>query len=271
LTGITTGFNYSTSTKRNLIHVMDREADITEVINACKKSNQFFVIRARHDRSTLNKKERYYEDDLESFRLFKLMRSLKPEKEIVRKLRTTKGKTYDGVCQLNFKAFTFRNIDYPITCVYIKEIQPPVGEDCAEWFLLTNMKVASDKDAEYIGEIYSKRWTIEDFHKCLLTQKRQFDSRKTLTTIIGLLAITAVALLRSRYLVKQNHDVPFTESIKDVREQKLAEKLAMEYLKPIDLTICSNGTMLWWVLLLGRLGGHQGYKQKDLPEWQTLW
>jgi hypothetical protein len=29
--------------------------------------------------------------------------------------------------------------------------------------------------------------------------------------------------------------------------------------------------VLWWVLLMGRMGGHQGYKSKGLPGWQTLW
>jgi hypothetical protein len=47
--------------------------------------------------------------------------------------------------------------------------------------------------------------------------------------------------------------------------------LAKKYLQPIDSTICKENTVLWWILLLGRMGGHQGYKQKGMPGWQTIW
>jgi len=42
-------------------------------------------------------------------------------------------------------------------------------EKPAEWFLLTNRVIKDEKDAEKIAEFYSKRWTVEDFHKCYKT------------------------------------------------------------------------------------------------------
>ena len=96
-------------------------------------------------------------------------------------------------------------------------------------------------------------------------------SRKTITTSIGLLALTAVQLLRSRYFAKQHEEDSFEEILPDKDEQGLAIKLAQKYLKPIDHQLCKPETTLWWLLLLGRMGGHQGMKQKGLPGWQTIW
>ena len=102
-------------------------------------------------------------------------------------------------------------------------------------------------------------------------EKRQFDSRKKLTTVIAFLALPAIILLRSRYLAITIPDAPINEIISDEETKEIVNKLARQYLKPIDLTICKENTVLWWILLLGRMGGHQGYKQKGLPGWQTIW
>jgi hypothetical protein len=273
--GIETGINFSEKTGRNLIHVMDREADIAEVINKCTASGQYFIIRARHDRSTLTTTEKDRASAPELFRIFQMQPALENPGAIIRTLRNEKRKEYQADCHINYHSFKLRGIKEEINSVWIREKQAEEGKSPAEWFLLTNLPVKNIKEAAQIGEIYSKRWTVEDFHKCYKTgcsiEKRQFDTRKGLTTTIGLLAITAVVLLRSRYLVKQQHNAPFETIVTDKAEQYLAGKLADKYLMPIDKQLCEQYTALWWVLLLGRMGGHQGYKNKGLPGWQTLW
>jgi hypothetical protein len=275
LEGIKTGLQFSKETGRDLIHVMDREADVADVINKCIEASQYFIIRAKHDRSTLTTSEKDKTEVPELFRMFNLMPSLPDPFTITRTLRNEKGKEYQATCSMNYHSFKFRGIKQKINCVWIKEQVTDEGRQPAEWFLLTNMEVKDEKDAEKIGEIYSKRWTVEDYHKCYKTgcsiEKRQFDSRKTLTTSIGLLAITAVILLRSRYAAKNQHSMSFEIIVTDKTEQALAKKLAEKYLKPIDKQLCDPYTVLWWILLLGRMGGHQGFKQKGMPGWQTLW
>ena len=61
------------------------------------------------------------------------------------------------------------------------------------------------------------------------------------------------------------------EIITDTETRNIVNTLAVKYLKPIDYSICKENTVLWQVLLLGRMGGHQGYKQKGLAGWQTIW
>lgn len=274
LEGICTGVSFSKATGRDLIHIMDREADIVEVVNQCQQNKQYFIVRARHDRSTLSHKQRGKEEALEKFRMFHAMRSAKSNTLIKRNLRDAKGNLYAAECHIHYQHFRFRGIEQEVGCVWVKEKQAAKGQ-AAEWFLLSNLPIHTVKDAEGIAETYSKRWTVEDYHKCYKTgcniEKRQFDSRKTITTSIGLLALTAVQLLRSRYFAKQHEEAPLEKILPGKDERKLAVKIALKFLKPIDKQLCKPETTLWWLLLLGRMGGHQGMKQKGLPGWQTIW
>jgi hypothetical protein len=126
--------------------------------------------------------------------------------------------------------------------------------------LLTNLQINNFEEADKIVDSYTKRWTIEDFHKCYKTgcsiEKRQFDSKDPLCTVIGFLALLAIQLLRSRYYARQNPEASFEIVVTQKEAQELARKSAKKYLKSIDLKIAREGTMLWWVLLLGRMEGH---------------
>lgn len=276
--GIQVGNIFTDSTGRKLIHLLDREADIGEVINLFVKDRptpSSFIIRARHDRSTLTNSQRDKEEDVSLFRLFKQISESNNKTKIKRLLRTKEGKLYEAECWLSYQEYKFRGIDKKITCVCLEETSPTEKSKLARWYLLTNLPVETFEHAEHIVESYTKRWAIEDFHKCYKTgcsvEKRQFDSRDPLCTVIGFLGLLAVQLLRSRHLARVDPEASFELVVTQKEAQELARKCAKKYLKPIDLTIAKEATMLWWILLLGRMGGHQGYKSKGLPGWQTLW
>lgn len=274
LNGIKTGQAFTQETQRPLIHIMDREADIEEVIKQCQSTLQNFIIRARHDRSTLSRTEMEKVENKESYRLFQLMRNAANKLIITRTLKDDKGKSYEAKCYLHYASFVFRGLKQKVNCIWLQEIKEK-NQTGVEWFLLSNLNITNTEEAVQILTLYSKRWTIEDFHKCYKTgcsiEKRQFDSRKTLTTAIAFLALPAVILLRSRYLAKVNPEATIDEIIADDETKSIVNALAKKYLQPIDSTICKENTVLWWILLLGRMGGHQGYKQKGMPGWQTIW
>jgi Transposase DNA-binding/Transposase DDE domain len=277
IAGIKAGKAFSEDTGRKLIHLLDREADIGQVINLFLKDQPAsgFIIRARHNRSTLTHSQRDKEEDVSLFRLFKQITESSNRRKIKRVLRNKEGKAYEAECWLRYAEYKFRAIEKEITCVHLEEIALTEESKMTGWYLLTNLPVKNFEQAEQIVEGYTKRWTIEDFHKCYKTgcsiEKRQFDSKDPLCTVIGFLGLLAIQLLRSRYYARLNPEAAFEIVVTQKEAQELAKKLARKYLKPIDLTIAQEGTMLWWVLLLGRMGGHQGYKSKGLPGWQTLW
>lgn len=276
--GIKAGKIFSENTGRKLIHLLDREADIGDVINLFLKDHpgtSGFIIRARHNRSTLTHSQRYKEEDVSLFRLFKQIGESDNKAKITRMLRSKEGKIYEAECWLRYAEYKFRGIEKKITCVHLEEVASTEESKMTGWYLLTNLPVETFEQAGQVVESYTKRWTIEDFHKCYKTgcsiEKRQFDSKDPLCTVIGFLGLLAVQLLRSRYYARFNPEASFDIVVTQKEAQELARKSATKYLKPIDLTIAQEGTMLWWVLLLGRMGGHQGYKSKGLPGWQTLW
>lgn len=278
LEGIKTGQAFSESTGRKLVHIMDREADIGEVINLFLNDQPVesgFIIRARHDRSTLTNSQRDREEDVSLFRMFNIIKKSSNHKRIKRILRNKAGTPYESECWLRYEDYKFRGIEKPITCVYLEEVAPTEESKITEWYLLTNVPVKSFEQAEQVVANYTKRWAIEDFHKCYKTgcsiEKRQFDSKGPLCTVIGFLGLLAIQLLRSRYYARVSPEASFEIVVTQKAAQDLARKSAKKYLKPVDLTIAKEGTMLWWILLLGRMGGHQGYKSKGLPGWQTLW
>jgi Transposase DNA-binding len=275
LASIDTGRQFSEVTSRKLIHIMDREADITEVINVLLKIDSTFIIRARHDRSTLTLAQKDKESNLELFRLFHLIKESPHHKKIMRTLRSREGKVYHADCRIRYESFQFRGIDHPITCVHLQEIFPVDKSKKIEWCLLTNLSIKNFEQAADVVESYTKRWTIEDFHKCYKTgcsiEKRQFDSKESLSAIIGFLGLLAVQLLRGRYFAKSSPESSFKNIVVQQKAQELSKIVAKKYLTPTDLIVAKEETVLWWVLLMGRMGGHQGYKSKGLPGWQTLW
>jgi hypothetical protein len=278
LEGIQSGQKFTQQTSRRLIHLMDREGDIGEVINYFLQNDSAksgFIIRARHDRSTLTHSQRDREENVRLFRLFSSIKQSPHSKKIIRTLRNKKGKSYSAECLLRYEHYQFRGIVNPVGCVHLQEVSPSEESKITEWYLLTNLTLDNFQQAEAIIETYTRRWIIEDFHKCYKTgcsiEQRQFDSRESLCTAIGFLALPAIQLLRSRYYARINPEASFEILVTQKDAQELARKAARKYLMPVDLTVAKEGTVLWWLLLLGRMGGHQGYKSKGLPGWQTLW
>jgi len=247
------------------IQVMDREADIADLFNYALAKEQLFIIRAWHDRQVVGS----------SLKLWDYIGQQAPAKQLQRQLLDSKGKPHMVNCQLRYATVALPAITQSLQVVHLKALDTAdIGLEETEWLLATNVPITQAEQAERCLDAYTHRWRIcEDFHKCLKTgcsvQQRQFDSLKPLATVITLLSLTAIRLLRMRYLAQEQKDSPIGQVLNGP-EIQLAEVLAQQYLTPTDLKHCQRSTVLWWVLLLGRLGGHQGYSQKGLPGWQTL-
>lgn len=277
IASLQSGQRFEQAGQRKLIHIMDREADVGALFNAAVSAKQNIVVRARHNRSFLTEQERHLKSNKGKAltRLWDYLRAVSPSAIIQRQLRDDKGNGYQAPCHLSYHPVKLRDIKQPLYAVYLKEIiAPGSNQEAIEWLLLTNLEVEEQQQALHVMDIYMLRWTIEDFHKCLKSgcklEQRQFDSLTALTNVLALLNLTAVRLLRMRYLA-QHKPTHAAEEVFSQDELKLARHLAPQYLKPVDLKHAQPTSILWLVLLLARMGGHQGIRQKGLPGWQTLW
>ncbi len=249
-----------------VIHVADREGDMNELFKYAFENDLNFMVRARHDRTIPESNEQK--------KLWSHLSTQKPKAVIKRELLDSRGNKYVANCDLYWTEIQLKGHENKLQVVYLRQKDNLQSEQGAQWAIYTNLPVRNEDQAIKVFDVYTNRWrTCEDFHKCLKTgcsmEKRQFDSSHAMTNCIAMLSLTALHLLRMRHLTSLN-DQPITE-ILNIQEIKFAEVLADKYLKPVDYKECTPNTILWLVLTLGRMGGHQGIRQKGLPGWQTLW
>lgn len=263
--GFEFGRKFQRQTGIALIQVFDREADIADLFNHACKYRQAFLVRSHFNRKAQNS-DQTLQDCIEQ---------TPAAGQIQRFILDKQGKKYLRNCEVRWTSIQFDGINKPLCVIDLKQIEPIENQENAHWVLLTNLTVNDLAQAEKLIEVYSKRWTTcEDFHKCLKSgcaiEERQLNSPKALFNAITLLSLLAIALLRTRHLAQTSADQS-ADQILTTDEFNLAQILDAKYLMPIDRTLCKKGSVLWLVLLLGRMGGHQGMKNHGLPGWQSIW
>lgn len=256
---------FSRQTGRTLVQVCDREADIKEVMNYSLQRRQPFIIRAHHNRHLRQSTHTLssYESTLGEGHL------------VERMLLDGQGRAHACQCLIRYGRVALRDIDKPIWVLYLQQLTPIGGQELAHWMLLSSVPVEGLSGAVSVLDAYCHRWpTCEDFHKCLKSgcaiEERHLHSTQALFGAIGLLSLVAVGLQRLRHLAQQAPEQPLGELV-DSESVAVADQLAPRYLTRSDESLCVPRSVLWFVLLLARLGGHQGMKQAGRPGWQTIW
>ena len=247
-----------------VIHVFDREGDITEVFDqALKLKHTGVVVRASHDRSL----------DSDSERLWALMES-KPivfEQEIdipanaKRKARKAKLAVRFSPVQLR-TPYRFDSRDpLNVYAVYATEIDCPEGETPLSWMLLTTEVVNSIEMALTSLRWYTYRWRVEEYHKILKSgcQAEKYRlAAEGMKSLLGFLSVIAVELLRVTYLNRTEPDAPAVSILNPIQIEVLEAKSSK--LPPV-LTIA------WAVEAVASLGGYLEHRRKTPIGIQVLW
>lgn len=247
-----------------VIHVFDREGDITEVFDKVRQlQHTGVIVRAAHNRSLDSESERLW-SKLEGQPI-----SLEQEIELPQTSKRSARKTKLAVrfCPVNLRTpYRFDNREpLLVYAVYATEVDCPEGETSVEWMLLTTEVVADIQTASMILRWYSYRWRVEEYHKifksgCQVEKYRL--AAEGMKTLIGFLSVIAVELLQLTYL----H-----------RTQPLAP--AIEILNPLELKILKAKspkppkllTVNWAVEAIARLGGYLEHRSKTPIGIQVLW
>jgi hypothetical protein len=135
-----------------------------------------------------------------------------------------------------------------------------------EWTILTTVPVTDEASAMLVIGWYSRRWLIEEYHKCLKTgcsvEKRQLEEASRLMPLIGLLCITAARLLGLKLDARRTPDKPASRAVPSEHVRMIAIKRGRD---PAAMT-CRE----FW-RETAKLGGFMGRKGDGDPGWQTLW
>ncbi len=222
------GSNATLDGAAHAIHVMDREADSYTILAALEKSDSSFVIRSFQDRVLADEQGRLRETAKAAKRSFDrdVPLSRRPPIKGPKGLRHPTRR--DRVARLSFAA---ASVEIPRTTkakdaaaptlklnvVYVFEKTPPKGEPAVEWFLLTDLPIATENAIAYVVDCYRGRWMIEEYFKALKTgcqyEKRQLESAHSLLNALAVLAPVAWRLLLVRHLSRHAPDRPATDAL----------------------------------------------------------
>jgi hypothetical protein len=275
----------------NLIDVCDQGADTFEFLEHEIQSGRRFVVRAAYDRGILIGHGdaaknvghlRTYAAQLPAAGEWTLRVTSKVAKKSPKKngkKKTVKRTAREARLAVSYAAVRVkppmeRNGNHghqplPMWVVRVWEIDPPVGEERLEWFLLTNEPVTSFEDAYRVVGWYECRWIIEEYHKGMKTGCRiespQFTSEEALQPAIALISIVTLTLLSMRDASRRP----------DARQRKATEIISKDYVAVLSAwrhgKIKANWSIHEFYYALARLGGHQNRKSDSPPGWQVLW
>lgn len=261
---------------RQLVHVMDREADDFALWRDIVSLGDDFVIRSAQNRATT--KDVLLEEALHGTPyLFK--RQVKVSRRSAHRPladRTRHPAREERTAELSARAGTIeirkpskgRKSEYPpfleLRVVEVTELEPPEGEEPVSWRLVTTLPVDTPEDVERIIDIYRKRWLIEEFFKALKTgcslEERQAEGRHAILNTLSLLVPMAVRLLQVRAMGRFEPDAAC-----DLLDE--VELLALKHLVPAA-KLPERPTNRQVMLAVARLGGH--LRANGDPGWQTL-
>jgi len=245
----------------SVIHVMDREGDIYEVLVALQ--DRRYVIRAARNR-LLTQKGRYVFDEIR--------RSEAMGKITVAVPSRPGQKKREALVTLRCKQLTIRppvalgrrGEEVMLNVLEAYEHHAPKGSTPLHWVLLTSEPIETAEQCVGVVNLYKYRWRIEEFHKSLKTgcriEERQLKTRKKLEAVLGLFSIISVMLLRLRDTSRQ-------------------QGMARDHLSPIQLCLLREryprlspdptAREAW--RSVAKLGGFLARKHDGDPGWQSLW
>lgn len=265
------------------VHVMDREADNFEVFCHCLDQGTDWVIRTR----TLTRKIlaepggelqalRAYLQGLPvrgSFTL-EVQPKARTRREPARSGRTARMEVRTGFVYVpppRQRSLYLRrrgpSVPIGMSVIWIREVDPPAGEEAVEWVLYTSLPTATWDDLERVIAYYRERWAVEEWHKALKTgtriKARQLETAERWAPLIALSSIEAVRLVQLKTVARAEPDQPAKKFVPRLYVRMLCRALRLP-----DATLLTAREFFRGV---AKLGGFLGRKGDGEPGWQTTW
>ena len=257
------------------IHVMDREADIFDLMAQGVRTGARFVIRGDKERSLSNApglvkgllpktKPRTYREAEVGTRVPKRRELIKNRAGIARKRRVAKLSVGSHAIEIRRPGTsTAPEESLKLNLVYAWEPKPPEGEDPVEWVLFTTEPITTKGQLNAIVDHYRTRWVIEEFFKALKTgcsfEKRQLESFHALSNALAVFSAVAWRMLLARAISRAYPNARASSVLTPIQIHLLTQRLKLP--KP-------PSTAQEALFAIARLGGH--LKRNGDPGWQTL-
>lgn len=257
------------------IHIMDREADIFDLMAQAMRDGARFIIRGDKERALVDEaglvkgllaktKPRAYREAEVGTRIAKRRELIKNKPGASRKQRVAKLSVGSHTIEIRRPGTSkVPERSLKLNLVYVWEPSPPKGQEAVDWVLFTTEPVDTKAQLNTIVEHYRSRWVIEDFFKALKTgcsfEKRQLESLHALSNALSVFSAVAWRMLLARAISRAYASARATSVLSKVELHLLTHRLKLP--KP-------PSTARDALFAVARLGGH--LKRNGDPGWQTL-
>jgi hypothetical protein len=268
------------SSRRKLVTVADREADIWEFITEVKQSESHFLIRAKYeDRQLVPEDSEGYEAILEALLAADVLGGMKVYIPGNGKRKARAAKVELRAIEVTLKAPPRRgrakdcasSEPESVYVIQATEVAAPEGETPITWVLLTDLVVKGLAAAIEKVEWYGRRWGIETWHKTLKSGCKVEDCRletaERLTRYLTVFSIIAMRLMHVAHLARDLPELPATE----VFPWRKIEALHIRLNKQLLAQQAKVPTLREVVRMIGNLGGHLGRKCDGEPGLTVIW
>lgn len=246
--------------------VADRESDIYETFERCEDNGWDFVVRASQRRALTDQDGSLFtavarQQELGRFCVDLRARPGQAAREAMVAVRA---------CTVTVRPPWRPGASVPprsLQVVEAREVNAPAGVEPIHWVLLTNWPCKTWKQALRAIKAYTRRWLIEEYHKCLKSgtgiEESQLASAHTITALLGILAVVAVRLLNLKLLARTRPDEPSGGKDLGSEATRILEKT---FGRPAQGW--TNRSVL---VAVARLGGFLARKGDGTPGCKTLW
>jgi hypothetical protein len=257
------------------IHVMDREADMFDLMAQAVREKARFVIRGDKERALVNEaglvksllaktEPRAYREVEVGERVAKRRELIKPKPGASRKRRVADLAVGSHTIEIRRPGTSdAAERSLKLNLVHVWEPSPPRGQAPVEWVLFTTELVHTKAQLNTIVDYYRSRWVIEEFFKALKTgcafEKRQLESFHALSNALAVFSAVAWRMLLARSISRFYTSASANSVLSKIELHCLTQRLKLP--KP-------PSTAQEALFAVARLGGH--LKRNGEPGWQTL-
>jgi len=264
-----------------VIHVMDAEGDVFEVLAAVVAAGEGAIIRNAQDRTVAAAAPG------DPTLAYAAVRQTAPIGVTSLTLQASHGRP-ERVAQVELRRQTVTVVGsknfpqrepFELSLVEVFEPNPPAGAQASPkgaqegicWRLWTTEPTATLADLLEIVRAYGLRWRIEEYHLTLKSgcriEQLQLETADRLGRAITLLAAVAARVVTLRDLGRRQPDAPCTLVLSDPQWRTLWARWHGDWPAADQPPPTIREAMRW----IGRLGGHLGRKSDGAPGVRTLW
>jgi hypothetical protein len=254
-----------------LIHIMDREGDVHEVLETVAGSPHGAVIRCAQNRKVAGPYGYAHPAVAATAPLATITISIPAGHGNKARRARVEVRSISATITPD-KAKHPKRHPVAWTLIEVREIEAP--DDVAEpihWLLWTTEPAATLKEIEVVLGYYKLRWRVEDFHLTLKSGCRvealALEKAVRLRKAILLYSAVAIRIVALRDLARIEPEAPCTNILGRPAWHALYARFERRRPTPNTPAPTVRQAIMW----IGRLGGHLGRKQDRLPGVRTLW